>query len=414
MGIGQAIQGALRTLLVQRLRTALTLFGLVWGTASVIFLVAWGGGVRVMVEAGYSKVGKNLTQAWTGRIGEDFTPAVDRRELGFSQSDVDHIRGRVRHADLVAGESYANWNATYGQKTLIAGVRGVEPDIVEIRDVEISAGRAISRSDLDHRRRVAVVGSSVRRRLLGPSGHIGSRIRMDGRSYEVVGFLAEVGTQFWQDGGFGIDDQIWIPHTTLQAVKPALGTGESRADTILFRLRDRRDYDALVIEIREILAPRLGVSATDSEAILIGSPIDGLRRLPLDQLGGFMFILGATTLLIGGIGVLNMMLDSVQERRQEIGIRLAVGARRRDIMLQFFLETLVVTGLGGGLGVLLGVAGCAVLGLFSMPELIPVPILRRDIVIAAVATMTLVGLAAGLVPAWRAARIDPSVTLRVE
>ncbi len=113
------------------------------------------------------------------------------------------------------------------------------------------------------------------------------------------------------------------------------------------RLRERNQFDALRLEIRNVLAPVLGVSATDKEAVLIGSPIEALRKLPLNGLNFVMFILGATTLGIGGIGILSMMLDAVQERRQEIGVRLAVGARRRDILLQFFLETFVIAVVGG-------------------------------------------------------------------
>lgn len=134
----------------------------------------------------------------------------------------------------------------------------------------------------------------------------------------------------------------------------------------------------------------------------------------MDQTTGLLLILGGATLLIGGIGILTMMLDAVQERRQEIGVRLAVGARRRNIVWQFFLETFLITSLGGWLGAGLGVAGALGLGAVQVPDLIPVPILRGWIVGLAIGVMTGVGLAAGLVPAWRAARVDPSVTLRTE
>jgi putative ABC transport system permease protein len=127
-----------------------------------------------------------------------------------------------------------------------------------------------------------------------------------------------------------------------------------------------------------------------------------------------MFVLAATTLLIGGIGILNMMLDSVHERRQEIGVRLAIGARRRDIVAQFFAETLTVTSLGGLVGIALGAGGCLLLGRLELPELIPVPILDARIVLLALGVMGAVGLAAGVIPAWRATRVDPAETLRME
>jgi putative ABC transport system permease protein len=156
------------------------------------------------------------------------------------------------------------------------------------------------------------------------------------------------------------------------------------------------------------------VSVTDEAAIRIASPIDSLRKLPMDQMDGLLFVLGATTLLIGGIGVLTMMLDAVHDRRQEIGVRLAVGARRRDVLGQFLLETAVIAGLGGALGLLLGVGGCWALARLEVPDLVPRPILRADVVAVAVGVLVTVALGAGLVPAWRAARVDPSVTLRAE
>ena len=139
-----------------------------------------------------------------------------------------------------------------------------------------------------------------------------------------------------------------------------------------------------------------------------------LNKLPLEQTSGLLFILAATTLLIGGIGVLNMMLDAVWERRQEIGVRLAVGARRRDVVLQFFVETLTICLLGGLLGVLLGVGACLGLGSLDVPDLVPVPTLRPGIVATAFGVLVGVGVVAGVIPAWRAARVDPAIMLREE
>lgn len=163
-----------------------------------------------------------------------------------------------------------------------------------------------------------------------------------------------------------------------------------------------------------VFGERLRVAAADEEAILTASPLDALRQLPLDQMRGLLFVLGAATLVIGGVGILNMMLDAVQERRQEIGVRLAVGARRREILGQFFLETFAITGLGGLAGLALGLAGCWGLARLETPDLIPVPIVRWQTVALALGVATGIGLAAGLVPAWRAARVDPSLTLRAE
>lgn len=414
MRVSEAVREALRTLRSSWLRTALTLFGIVWGTASVVFLLAWGLGVRAMMEQAYQRVGRNLVHVMAGNIGEDFTPASDRRLLWFTLDDVDALRERARLSTLVVPESQFFREVAYRQKSTSLNIRGVTPDHVALRGVRLSAGRAISRDDLLHRRRVAVLGTEARERLLGPHGGVGSSIRIAGQSFQIVGLLRRVGMQLWQDGPSRLDEQIWIPLTTMFTFGPRYGRDAEVVENILLSVKDRRLRKAAETEVRSILAERLRISPTDKEAIRTASPLDALEKIPLDQMSSLLFTLGATTLVIGGVGILTMMLDSVQERRQEIGVRLAVGGRRRDILSQFFLETFVICGLGGLLGILFGLAGCAALASFGGADLIPVPIVRWEIIAAALSVMSLVGFVSGIFPAWRASRIDPSVTLRAE
>lgn len=396
------------------LRTVLTLFGIVWGTASVVFLLSWGLGVRVMLEAAYDRVGHNLVQVFPGQIGSDFTPASDRRVLWLTLDDVAALRERVRLSRLVLPESQTFREVGYRQTTTSINIRGVEPDNVKLRGVTIAAGRGLTRDDLHHRRRVAVLGTKARERLLGPHGGVGSTIRIAGQPFQVVGLLGRVGTQLWQDGPSQLDEQVWIPFTTLAGFGKRQGRDAEVVDSVMLSVKDRKQRKAAEHEVRVILAERLRVRADDEEAIRIMSPLDALEKVPLDQMGGLLFTLGATTLIIGGVGILTMMLDSVQQRRNEIGVRLAVGARRRDIVGQFFLETFFITGLGGLLGVALGLAGCMALASLPAADLIPQPIVRWQTIAIALGVMTGVGFASGIVPARRAARIDPALTLRAE
>lgn len=414
MRVLEAAREALRTLRVSWLRTALTLFGIVWGTASVVFLISWGLGVRAMMEESYGRVGRNLVQVFPGQIGSDFTPASDRRLLWFTLDDVEALRERTRLSRLVLPESHVFREVAYRQRTTSLNVRGVVPENAQLRGVTVASGRGITHDDLSHRRRVAVLGTTARERLLGPHGGVGSTIRIAGQSFEVVGLLARVGMQLWQDGPSQLDEQVWIPFSTLVGFGKRQGRDAEVVDNIMLSIVDRGARKAAEREVRAILAERLRVSADDLEAIRVMSPLDALEKIPLDQLSGLLFTLGATTLVIGGVGILTMMLDSVQQRRQEIGVRLAVGARRRDILTQFFLETFVITALGGLLGVALGLAGCAVLGSLAAADLIPQPIVRWQTIAIALAVMSVVGFTSGLVPARRASRIDPSVTLRTE
>ena len=409
----EAFFQALRLLWAHKGRATLTLFGLVWGTASVIFLMGWGEGVTLMLERGFERTGKNLGQAWAGRISEDFTPAVDRRYLWFTSEDLERLRRRARLPEIVAGETQEFMPVAYRQRAINVDTRGVEPQGMQIRGVPIASGRAINFSDVKHRRRVVLLGHKTRSKLLGAEGEVGSWIRVAGTPFKVVGILSRVGTQLGRDGD-EIDDQAWVPLSTFQAQWPRSWTDDAWVEKILYRMPGRHMMDETEQEVRAILAEGLGVSPTDEEAVRIWSPMELLSQLPLDQMRGLMFVLATATLVIGGVGTLNMMLDSVHERRQEIGVRLAVGARSRDILVQFFLETFTIVSLGGLLGVALGGTICALLARLEVPDMVPVPVVELRIIVIAIAVMSAVGVFAGVVPAWRAARVDPAVTLRMD
>jgi putative ABC transport system permease protein len=246
-------------------------------------------------------------------------------------------------------------------------------------------------------------------------------VRLDGTPFRVIGVLGRVGTQLSRDGD-QIDEQIWVPLSTHLMLWHNRWIAEDVLTSILVRLRDPERLDATEAEVRRILAERLGVPPDDREAVPSFSPVAMLRRIPVDRQNVVNFTISATTILIGGVGILSMMLDSVRERRSEIGIRLAVGARRRDVLLQIFLETACLVALGGALGVALGVAGSWLLASPALRagippalnDLIPVPQLRVATIVTAVAILTGTGLLSAFAPAWRASRIDPAVTLRAD
>jgi putative ABC transport system permease protein len=411
--IREAFVQALRLLRAHKARSLLTLFGLAWGAASVIFLSGWGAGVITMLERGFFKTGKNMGEVWAGKVGEDFTPAADRRWLWFTYDDALALRRRSRLAEVVGAEAWEMLPVAYHQRIVNVDLRGIDPEVMEVRGVPLAAGRGITRADVDHRRRVALVGFRARRRLLGVEGGLDSWVRIGGTPFRVVGLIEELGTQLSRDR-MEIDDQVWIPIATLQALWPRPWTDDFVVTKLVYRIRDRQLLADSKREVRAILADRIGVSPQDEEAVPIWSSIDFLNTLPLEQTRSMLAVLAAATLLIGGIGVLNMMLDSVYERRQEIGVRLAIGARRRDVVAQFFLETLTLCALGGGVGVALGVGGCALLESLPLPEIVPVPELGAGSVLLALGVLSSVGVAAGVIPAWRAARVDPASILRME
>lgn len=404
---------AWRTLAAHRGRSAMTLFGVVWGTAAVIFLTSWGNGVQTMVERGFFRSGRNLTQVWPGRVRAEFSPAVDRRYLWFTNDDLTALRRRARIPDLVSGENAAYRGLSFRERSRTLDVRGVEPVVQEMRGVTIAAGRGLGPQDQLHRRRVALLGVDARKRLLGAAGGVGSWIRIDGMPFRVVGLLDRVGTQLSRDSS-AVDEQVWVPLGTYQALWPAPWTEETVVARLLFRIPDRQRLGEAQREVRAILAERLRVPPDDDEAVGMFSSVEMLNRLGSERFTGVLFVLAVTTLGVGGIGVLTLMLDAVHERRQEIGLRLALGARPRDVLRQFFLETLAITLGGGLLGVALGVGACLALARIPAPDLLPLPELSPRIVVVAIGAMVTIGLLAAAAPARRAMRVDPSVALRQE
>jgi putative ABC transport system permease protein len=417
----ESLREALRLLRAQPLRSLLTLFGLVWGTAAVIFLLSWGLGLRTMLDTSFQRAGRNLVQSWAGRVSEDFSPAVDRRWLWYTQEDVEALRERARELDLVAGETRRFVPVAFRGRTVSVQVRGMEPAGMAIRGVSVASGRGITREDVELGRRVLVIGQRARDRLLGAEGRLGSWVRIDGTSFEVVGVLARVGTQLSRDGP-EIDDQLWVPLSVHLALWPNPWLPVDMLSAIVARAKDRERIEVAEEEMRRVLADRLGVAPDDEEAVPIFSPLLMLKRLPVDQQNAVMVLIALTTLLVGGIGILAMMLDSVQERRAEIGVRLALGARRREVLAQFLWEGVAIVGLGGALGVAVGLGGALFLGSDAfrgrippaLRDLVPIPEPSAAVVLLAVSAMAVVALVAGLVPAWRAARVDPAETLRVE
>lgn len=420
----QVFAQALRTLRGYRLQALLTLGGIAFGTSSLILLLAWGEGVHRMLTDAVEKTGRNIIYASSGFVGETYSPLRNRRVLRLTREDVEALRERA-HLPLLVSAVNPSWTvASADGRSLVVDVRATEPEGQVIQGLRVADGRLLEPGDVHHRRRVAVVGASVRRELLGLSGAVGSRLLLNGRPYRVVGVLERVGNELYPHRS-SIDEQVLVPISA----PPGADLGERLTfagqleevqlpdlDPVRYiqaKARSSQAYEATRREIRAILADRLDVDVSDPEALHVRSPaIELLREIPFDALKILLFIIAAMLLVIAGIGVTNMMLESVQERTREIGTRLALGAERRDVVMQFFLETLLVSALGGAAGLSLGLGACAALAAFETPDLIPVPIVGLRSVVATIAVTASICVASGVAPALRASRVDPSETLR--
>lgn len=383
--------GALRT---NRLRSGLTTLGVMIGVAAVVVLVAIGTGARQEVERQVEGLGSNLLLVFPGEASITAAPTASRLSL----ADVEAVVRVVGDRDRVAVQVSSGETVRAGTASRFTSVLGVLDTTPHVFVRDLGRGGYLTRSDVDTARRVAVLGSAVAEGLFGDREPVGQQITIAGVRFRVVGVFAPVG----QGLGVDRDDQIHIPVTTAHRL---LGT--ARIDAMAVRAPDRATIDVLGERIVAELAarhPETRFSAVTQEEII------GTLGEILGVLTWVLAAIAGISLLVGGVGVSNIMLVSVRERFREIGLRKAVGARPRDIGLQFLLEAVVLTSLGGVLGIGVGVAAAVTAAALS-----PVPAAVTGWSMAlAFGVSAVVGVVFGVVPAQRAGRLDPVVALRSE
>ncbi|MGH3680290.1 MAG: ABC transporter permease [Natronosporangium sp.] len=394
MRLAEAWRVALAALLANRLRSGLTMLGVVIGVAAVVVLVAIGTGTRYEVERQVEGLGSNLLLVFPGEANFTAAPAVSRLTL----ADVDAVARVVGDRDRVAVQVASGETVRAGDASRFTSVLGVLDTTPHVFVRDLRRGSYLTRSDVDTARRVVVLGSRVAGELFADREPIGSQVTIAGVRFRVVGVFAPIG----QGLGVDRDDQVHIPVTTAHRL---LGT--ERIDAIAVRAPDRSSIDTLgdriVAELRERHPETEFSAVTQEEIIGVLGDILGILTWVLAAIAGI-------SLLVGGVGVSNIMLVSVRERVREIGLRKAVGARPRDIGIQFLLEAVLLTSLGGVLGIGLGV-GSALLA----AELSPVPAAVTWWSMAlAFGVSAAVGIAFGVIPAQRAGRLDPVAALRSE
>lgn len=394
MSVTEAWRVAVDALRASRLRSGLTMLGVVIGVSAVVMLVAIGAGAKQMIEQQVEGLGSNLLLVVPGRVEFGSAPTVSRMGL----SDVDAVtrivgdRNRIT-VSLTSGETVRV--GTRSRFTSVLGVMDTTPRVF-IRD--LAKGAYLSRSDVDTGRRVAVLGSAVARELFGERDPVGTQLTIAGVRFRVIGVFAPIG----QSLGVDRDDEVHIPITTAQRL-----FNTDRVDALAVKAPDRDSLESLgariVAELRD-RHPDTEFSAVTQEQVL------GVLGNILGVLTGVLAAIAGISLLVGGVGVSNIMLVSVRERTREIGLRKAVGARPRDIGLQFLLEAVLLTTIGGVTGIALGIGAAQVVA-----ALTPVPSLVTWWSVAlAFGVSGAVGIIFGVVPAQRAGRLDPVVALRSE
>ncbi|MBP1655771.1 MAG: hypothetical protein H6Q31_372 [Bacteroidetes bacterium] len=386
-GLFNTVGEFIRDLRAQKLRTVLTVFGIVWGTVAIVVLLAFGMGFKRQLSANMHGIGESIAIMFPGRTTKPFEGFGIGRPMSLVEEDARIIAEQVSDVDRISPE-YMRYDtpARVGENILTPAISGVIPVYGDIRNIiPEQGGRFINDLDIRDRKRVVLLGTEVKRILFGETNPHGRLVYLGQVPFVVIGVMQKK----TQNSSYNRRDQdrVFIPASTYASV-----FGENRLSNIVFSTRDPRRSEETVDRVRQVLGRKYRFDPTDKDAVWIWNTAEFDKFIFIFFLAFniFMGLIGAFTLAVGGLGVANIMYIVVQERTREIGIKRAVGARKRDILVQFFLETLFII----------------------FKEFIGTPIISVEVALATAAVLTLIGLAAGLLPARRAANLNVVDCLR--
>ena len=405
MLINETLHGSMSAIRSNKLRSLLTMLGIIIGVAAVITMIALGTGAQKAVQDRIQALGPDLLTLWPGQAFRGGI-AQDQR-VSLTVDDADVLRQEGRYIKAVVPELARNLQVSKGETNINTNIVGTTSYYPEVRGFKVAAGRIFTTGDDQARRRYAVLGGAIPAMLdANPAGMIGQNIQIRGIQFEVLGILSEKGSQGsgWQNP----DEQILVP---LQTARYRVH-GSDRLRSITVQASDVSDMNLTMIEIERVLRREHKIRPGMENDFQIRGQTDILATYE-DTARTFTRLLAGiaiVSLIVGGIGIMNIMLVSVTERTREIGIRKAIGATRANILFQFLIEALVLCLAGGILGILFGSAGAVALArLNNWNTLISVYAIVLAFTFSAV-----VGLVFGMWPARRAANLDPIVALRQE
>ena len=401
---------------LQRKRAYLTVASIAWGTVAILLLLAFGEGLKLQMDKNRRSTGENLAVMWMGETSKPWKGMPPGRPIRMRIDDLDLVRDRMPELKAVVGE-VVSWRTalTYGRKTVNGRVLGVNYAYGEARKHYPQAGgRFLSPADEQQRRRVIFLGDEVAKDVFGDENPVGKTLLVNNAPYTVVGVM-QPKTQMGVYGGPDKNHSV-IPISTFRAQ-----FGRERLNNLVIETWQPSEMKGEIRKLNQILGPKFGYDPTDERAFGTWDMVKSSQVTINIGIGIQLFlgIVGALTLLIGGVGVANIMYAVVKERTREIGVKMALGAKRRWIIVPFVMEGLIYTFIGGLLGITIATL------LVALTTFIPIennrvlsflgrPTLSPQIGMATSAVLGVIGLLAGYFPARRAASVDPAATLRYE
>jgi putative ABC transport system permease protein len=407
-----SVRVAIGAMSANKMRSSLTMLGVIIGVAAVIALLSIGQGVQKTVTEQIQSAGSNMLMVLPGQVTEtggfEFAPSL-------TYEDAEAIADPFNAPDvaMVAPTMEGSTTVANGSEDLTATTAGVTSDYDLVRNLEVSLGRFLTTQDVDRRSRVAVLGSEVAEQLFGEDGYpLEQTIKLNRVPFKVVGVLTEKGM-----GMMGTEDgYVYVPITTAQSrLFPQRRNlaGDFMVTMIYAQAVSDQSMDAASEQINDLLRLRHNISFQDDDDFSVISQADlvAIMEEVTGVLTLFLGAIAAISLLVGGIGIMNIMLVSVTERTREIGVRKAVGAKRRDILLQFVVESMVLSLVGGAAGIALGFVLSQ--GVSQLSEDLATVVSMQSVILATTFSLV-VGVVFGLYPALRAARLNPIDALRYE
>src|ERR1700757_1216970 len=404
---------------VATFRTFLTMFGLVWGIASVIILVGLGRGFVVDQKKHMETLGKDLVIVWGGRTSSQVGGRAAGREIRLNVDDAELIRDECYLIKNVSPELRRTIPEVSQFNSANRGVVGMWPSYQDFRSLKVAEGRLITDDDEREGRRVLVLGSKANRQLFPGQPAIGATVLVKSVPYSVVGVLQEKKQNSNYSGPD--NDYLFAPYSAVSRdfpppEKPGAGITRGYLDDIVFEVRNPEEHEAGVKQVRRSIGRVRHFDPTDKDALFIWDTMDGAKQLAkiFGVVTLFFGCVAVVTLCLGGIGVMNIMLVSVTERTREIGTRKAMGATKHDILRQFFAESAMLTVVSGLIGLTFGMGLCFAMGAVPLPDFVPHPIVSPISIVLSILTLSLITVTAGMYPAQRAADMTPVESLRYE